>query len=313
MAKKGTGTKTKKPVNKPAPAQQSAAVNVVRHGHHYGIFAIGGIVVILLAAGFFLYGNSMDANMHEHITFFPNLNSTPPQQFSSLPTFSGTQTSAALANLSSSQLHNMSEFAISYSGQVYAKGSGIESVVSFLSPLNVSYLKYESNESFDINATSASAFGDVNINYLNITNGTYTCTNFNSSAASSGNADKLLFGSRSEDCVNGNQIAGVNLARLAQFNFSQAAQYGIIMHYSALYQSQYDGMPCTYLYGNLSEVNSSAGNIGNGEFGMCISDAYYVPLSLSAYISGVHGVFSVSINETNITNYTSAAQVEKLP
>ena len=92
-------------------------------------------------------------------------------------------------------------------------------------------------------------------------------------------------------------------AGIANFDLSQLRQLGINPSYTNLYQSDYLGQNCTYISGTITQEAYNGTNVGSGIFGMCISDAYYVPLSLSVIFSGSAGSFSLYINETSIIEF----------
>ncbi len=272
------------------------------------------IIGLLIIAGLAFIGlNYVGSKGLQQLPVFQNLNSAPKSNLAVLPSLQSFTATQQLANLTSSHLSNISEFTVDYAGKIYAHGTGAASLLAFNSPLNVSLSRYGDISRFDINATSASVFGDVNIIYLGLSNGTFTCENFNLTAASSGNENGVLFGSRNVQCNAGSELLGIKMNDISNFDFYQLSQFGITPSYTDVYQSEYHGQNCTYISGTLAQASSNGTNTGSGIFGMCLSDTYYVPLSLSAIFSGPDGSFSFYMNETSISNSSSQSGIDTLP
>jgi hypothetical protein len=270
-----------------------------------GLLAIAGVVLLAL--------NYFNSAVPQQLPAFENLNTMPKQSFAILTSLQGYAATQQLSNITASHLSNMSEFTVNYGGEIHAHGAGAESLLAFSSPLNISLSKYGNDRSLDVNITSASVLGDLNVVYLNLTNGTFTCENFNSTAASSSNQNGVLFGSRKTYCSAGSQLLGVRMNDFANFDLSQLRQFGLNPSYTTVYQSDYLGQNCTYVSGTITQNPYNGTSTGSGVFGMCISDVYYVPLSLSVIFSGTEGSFSFSINETSISNSSSRSGIDAIP
>lgn len=266
---------------------------------------LAGIVALVAVVALVFYLNST-SSFNPSLPYFPNLGSSVPQAFAQLPTYQGAQAASAISSGESLYLANVSQFSVNYAGSVYARGSGTAGLVSVSSPLYAGYSKYDNDELFFMNATSVSVLGDAEATYLDNANGTFVCSDFNISSNGS-NIQGALFGSRNVTCNTGVQLAGIDLQKIAHFDFSQAQGLGVSMRYNNAYESSYKGMPCTYLNGTLEQIASNGTAIGLGAFGICVSDASYVPLSIAAYLSGNDGSFSVILNETSMSNSTTAA------
>jgi hypothetical protein len=271
----------------------------------FGLLVICGVILVWL--------NYLGSVGPQQLPVFQNLNTMPKQSFANLLGLQSYAATQQLSNATSSHISNISELTVNYGGKMYAHGTGAESLLAFDSPLNVSLSKYGNNRRFDVNITSASVLGDLHIVYLGLENGSFTCENFNSTAASSGNQNGVLFGSREMHCDTASQLLGVRMNDLADFDLSQLRQLGINPSYTSVYQSDYLGQNCTYVSGTITQNAHNGTDTGSGVFGMCISDAYYVPLSLSAIFSGSEGSFSFYVNETSISNSSSLSGIEALP
>jgi hypothetical protein len=269
------------------------------------------IIAIVAAVAFLILNNSTSSQQLSQLPSFNKTNATVPSQFSNVTSQPSAQTTAQLATLSQTQAANTTQFSIYYNGSLHVVPAGlIGSFAKVNSPLYVYELKYGNDEKMDINITSLPLVGSGVIVYANLTNGTYTCTNLNVSAASGGNYEKLLFGKRSISCVNSSILAGINFTQVASFNFSQLQVMGLQLSYQTIYQSTYKGIPCTYMSGLISEQASSS---GAGAFNMCISDKYYFPLSFSMYFSGKSVSVAANINETSVDNVSQQSTVDSLP
>ncbi len=268
------------------------------------------IVFIILAALVLNYESSIGLSQ---LPSFQNLGASPKQVLANLPGLQGYDASQQLSNFTLSHLARVSELTVVYSGMAYAHGNGAASLLAFNSPINVFLSKYGQDRRFSVNLTSASVLGDISIIYASMFNSTFICENFNATAASLGNQNGVLFGSREMHCSSGNLLLGVNLGNVSVFDPTQLASYGITPRYTSVYQSEYRGLNCTYLSGTISQVASNGTNEGSGKFGMCLSDQYYVPLSLSAIFSGNAGSFSFYLNETSISNSSSQQEIAAMP
>ena len=276
-------------------------VEAARHG--FGILkiiaAIFGVGVVLAAA--YTWLNYSESYGLANLPHFQNSGMPVPVALQGVAGMQGYQASSAVTSFSSPAEYNVSGFTAHYLGHIYAQGSGAASLFSFNSGVNVTYSKGINWTRFDINATSVSAFGNVEVLYSNYTNGTQTCANFNITAVSEANQNGALFGSRKIRCYNGGSIAGIEIYGIPELDMAELEQFGVSATYSSAYQSEYNGMNCTYVSGNLTQEAANGTYSGLGVFGACISDYYHIPLSFSAIFSGNYGRFSLYVNETSIS------------
>lgn len=280
-----------------------------------GAIGVGAVVLIVVALLFIIIiaivainnGNSKIA-----APAFPKSNMPIPAQLSSMSNLSSPAATQNLVTLAQSHLENLSQYTISYSGTISIDPSGIAgTLASINSPFSVNYYKFHNSSRFDMNITTVPLIGRLDISYLNNSRGSFFCSNFNTTAISSKSPQAILSGSGVITCSNISSISvGVNVAQATNFNISAILQgSGINFVYSTAYQTDYQGIPCTYLTGPVN--NASSGQIGT--FQMCISNTYYVPLSFLVHASTKQGSFSLAMNETQITNSSSQNEVESLP
>ncbi len=278
--------------------------------------AVAIIVLIIVVIGVVvIVGHSKTTQYQSQFPQFQNIGGTVPAALNNILSQPSSASTSDLAMLAQSKLSNASQFSIKYNGSLSIQPSGaLGAVTSINSPLYISESKYANNTKLSINATSIPILGSARIIYLAIANGTFTCTNFNSTAVSSGNYGKLLLGnSHTLTCIKSSSIGGINLASIARFNISSISNEGIQLNYQKEYQSIYKGIPCTYISGNMTGPASNGTALGTGEFGTCISDTYYMPLSLAMYFNGKQAYISMNINETSIGNYSNQSYINSLP
>ena len=187
-------------------------------------------------------------------------------------------------------------------------------VASISSPVYINESKYANSTKLSINATGIPVLGSGRLVYASLANGTYTCTSFNATAVSSGNYGQILTNSNhSMGCIRESAIAGINIGSIARFNLSSLSSIGIRLNYTKDYQSAYNGAQFTYDSGNMVQLASNGTTTGTGVFGACISDTYYMPLSLAMSFSGSPVSVYINLNETSIGNYSSSSYVNSLP
>ncbi|MDE1823653.1 MAG: hypothetical protein KGH50_05000, partial [Candidatus Micrarchaeota archaeon] len=172
-------------------------------------------------------------------------------------------------------------------------------IASVNSPLYLNEYGTGASERMDINASSMPVVGRALVTYLNTTRNTYVCDNLNASAMSQGKVLDILTGSRELTCSSNDTLLAPRLRGLYNLNLSMLSQFGIAISYDQVYQSEYNGSPCTYVHGMLSGLN------GSGELGMCILDSNYIPATIAARFSNSNAHLFLVLNETYIGNGTA--------
>lgn len=278
------------------------------------MFSVFAVLIVLLIIGLlvFTFLNSQ-SNYAPQFPSFQDTHGAVPLAFASVLNQSSQQTTSQLSASAQSAIAKSTEFSVSYNGSIYIRPSGITgSIAKINSPLYVKEEKYGNELKLSINATSLPILGSGNIFLISLANGTYACSNFNASAIASKNYGKIVLGNHNVSCIRSDSIAGINLSSMAAFNLSSLASIGVQFNYQKSYQSTYNQMPCTFLSGTLSQPGSN-GTTSEGLFQMCISDIYYLPLSLSMYFNSNQGSGSLSLNESSIGDYSSKSYVESVP
>ncbi len=254
---------------------------------------------IAAAALFFVFGRG--AGGAPALPSYLSSNATVPAAFSQVLA----QNSTAMAGLSSmiaDHINGTQQFHVNYSGVAYVKLSGSLAAVGAISaPVAMWIAKYDTDR--HLSASAESILGAINVQQLSLSNGTYVCTNLNVTAAQNGNVGGI---NGNPHCSAGSGINGFDLTPLYSFNFSKLQYAGITFAVAQSYQSTYGGEPCTAVLGTL-------GGAVSGRFAMCMSDQYYVPLSIGINASGQGGDFSIVLNETDIGNSSVQGVVDTIP
>ena len=264
------------------------------------IVVFGGLLIVA--------GNLLSAPAQ--LPYFTDTNAPVPTVFTSAIGQDSQITAQNMAQLASSQLSNATEFEATYSGTLYIKPAGPLGYISTISsPLQLNESKYLGNLKFAVDATSLPILGAGKVYYIESSNSTYLCMNLNQSAISSGDAGAVLLGSRNVTCTKSSSLAGLNLSELTTFNLLLLTQSGMQLTYQSPYQSTYNGQACTFVYGSISQPSSN----GTGQFQMCLSDTYYLPLSLGMVFDNNQVKASITLNETSIGNATTQSSIASLP
>lgn len=277
---------------------------------------LGALAIIAIIAIIYLLviGPGTTKQYAVQLPKFQNTTAPIPAAYSNVLTQSDQNTTTHITQLTQNHTAAISLFSVTYNGSVYIQPAGIVGTIAKVnSPLYLFESKYGKNLKLYINATQLPLLGDGEISYINLTNGTYSCTNFNASAISTKNYWKALLSNHSITCIKSNSLAGINLEQIALFNLSVFEDLGLQLEYQTEYQSTYMGVPCTYISGIITQNASNISSSGNGEFEMCESDIYYVPLSFELYFSNNKAQVSVNQNETSIGNYSNQSYVQSLP
>jgi hypothetical protein len=272
------------------------------------------LIVIAVIAVFVVVISGNSSYQLSQLPTFHNTNAPVPVQFSNVTTQSTQKTTAQLQELIQIGTSSVPQLNISYNGSLYLQPSGIiGSVAKINSNMYIGEARYGNDLKFYLNITNLPVLSLGEIAYLNLTNGTFACTNFNISAVSAGNYGKVLLGIRNLTCVKSKTIGNVNFDGIARFNLSELSNNGLNLTYHTIYQSTYKGIPCTYISGTIMQKSSNRSSTGNGAFGMCLSDKYYIPLSYALYLNGSSVYLSLNFNETSLSNMTQRSYVDSIP
>ena len=282
-------------------------------GHLIGSIVAFILVIAVIAGMVIALRNTGAPAGPPQLPNFPNTNVTAPPALAKALAQPGQQVPTSIAELTQNTLLNSNSFTIKYNGSLYIEPSGIGSLATVYSPMYLELSKYNNETKFSLNATALPVLGVGELAYLNLNNGTFVCTNFNLTAISAQNYESILFGKKGIYCTRPGNAVRINLNGLKSFNLSEIRNAGISLNYKNSYQSVYKNIPCTYVYGLLNQTAANGTVTGNGKFQMCYSDIYYVPLSISLYFVDKDATLEMTLNETNIGNYSNQSYVEKLP
>lgn len=271
-------------------------------------------IIIAIVAALIIITLSGASGYSPKFPYFQNTKGPIPPQFANVLSESGRQSTYQISMLAKNHISKLTEFNVSYKGSIYIQPNGFAGTVTQInSPLYLNESKYHNDIKTVINATGIPILGSGDVVFVNLTNGTYVCTNFNATAISNANYGKVIFGSRNNSCIKSDSLVGVNFKSIAYFNFSALQNDGLNLNYSQLYQSTYNGNNCTFISGTIPPPQLNSTNIGIGRFQMCVSDTYYIPLSLTIYYNGAQVVVYINLNETSIGNYSKQSYVDSLP
>ncbi len=278
-----------------------------------GIFAILGIIFLILVVAVVAIV-VLNGSGKVKAPAFSNTNAPVPSQFSAVKNSNSSVATESLVKLAQSALSNTTQLTIIYNGTFSASASGLAGLIASInSPFTIKDYKYGNDAKFDINATHVSVIGDTRLVYVNNTNGTYLCTNLNISSAYAENLGSLLQ-SHKLSCSNTGSVFGFALSYLPNFDFSSMLNFvGLQFDYQTVYQSEYQGVACTYMSGLLQSVAQNGTITNIGTFQMCDSDTYYVPLSFSVAASTSGGSAALTMNATVLTNSASESATASLP
>jgi hypothetical protein len=269
------------------------------------LFAVTGVFGILLFS-FLWFGSPPPAYA---LPVFPKMAGAVPSALANLTSQSGQTGLETLARASAS-VRNESQFTVAYAGNLSISFSGFPmSLISVNTPGVINASRYANDFKVGVGLKSAPFIGQVNLTYLNLTSGSLLCSNVNITNLKAGKIWSLLFGSRTVSCSSSSQLAGGTPIMYADSATSQLSNYGVGLAFSNEYQSSYDGQPCTYISGNITQASQG----GAGVFGMCISDTYYVPLSLAVHFNNTMATVTAGVNETAIGAYSQKQAVDAVP
>lgn len=263
---------------------QNAEKTVSRKGHLLRNMFLGGVLVIVIAAGafYYLYLSGGIAN-------------------AALQAMSNPSNLTALIQ---QKIGATKELNLGYLGSLRTNvtlpaGDPIVTV-----PFNVGLLKYYNDTRITVSISGAQDLGIRNFSAVGISmNGgstAYVCYNI-------GNAGYTCAKTSSNSLF-------VTLTDLTKFfNISQISNFKV----SQVSPSFYNGTSCWFLSGNGTLVFATSwlnSRSAYARFSTCLSSAYYVPLYLNADLLPQNGsAINVTLRSVNITQATNQAGVTTLP
>lgn len=270
-----------------------------------------GVIVVVVAgiALIFFSGSNNSVQLPSQITYLPRVNGTIPRELSGFA--SGQNPALTIATLTKSHIANVTNLTVIYNGSLTAKPPGtLGAVLTISSPMRVVINRYKSSKRVYINASGIPAIGSAQITYLNTTNGTSVCTNLNTTALSRGDASHLGAAGGST-CTKSSTLLGFDFEKLSNFNFSQLSQIGIKLQYQNEYPSIYNGVPCTFISGSITQVDYNNNQVGSGNFGFCVANKSFLPLDISgSFQSQQSGSGTLTIGEYGAYNNSLPYQIQ---
>jgi len=219
----------------------------------------------------------------------------------------------ALSNLSQQYISSIPQTTIVYNGDMKAQigTGGLSFLATFSSPVTIRSAKYTGQNKFDFNLTNLAPYGNINVLYANLTNGTFVCTNLNVSAIESTNIAAILGGRSGQlACKRSNYVGGLNMTSVSNLEFTQIDQITNV-NYTTYYQSEWNGLPCTFINGTITPLNRSQD--WSGLFQTCISNNYWIPLTMYIFLNSSQGRGHLSVNETSLRSTANLTYIKTLP
>ncbi|MEM0149760.1 MAG: hypothetical protein QXW10_02595 [Candidatus Micrarchaeaceae archaeon] len=286
-----SGTATPPPSG--ASAQQPSQGNIAKKGgNKMALYATGIIIVVVIIAAVVL--------------LMPKSSSSSPLY--NMISSNRTMPMRTFAQTINSKYNSTSQLNISYSGlaMINAESSGTN--ITMKMPLSINLMKYNSNVRVDVNISDIPLFGSLAIDIILDNGEMYSCGESALSTSSGFTCQPPVATS-----------ALLNSTMLDKLNSSS-------IHFTSVKQSSYNGNSCVLTTGymdinatnltstsSLSTVSSilpTSTNV-NATFSMCLSDTYYVPLTMSINevlnntssnsTLGISGTVDLQLNETHLS------------
>lgn len=274
---------------------------------------IAAVVIIVGAGAGAAIQYSSSSKISANPPALPNTNGTVLPQISSALKDSQGNVFIALSNLSQQYISSIPQTTVTYNGDIRAQvgQGGLSFLATFSSPVMIKSTKYKGQNRFDFNVTDLAPYGNIRVSYANLTNGTFVCTNLNVSAIESTNIGAILGQNRSQImCKRTNYVGGLNMTAVSNLEFTQIDQITNV-NYTNYYQSEWNGMACTFINGTITPLNQSQD--WQGLFQTCISNNYWIPLTMYIYLYNSQGRGHMSVNETSISSTANLTYITTLP
>ena len=264
----------------------------LKKGHKKAAIAAAAII-ILAAAVLVLYINGASRQISQ--PSMPNTGQALPSAFSSVNLSDQAQVPAQLSHAILSQEANIAEASATYSGSVSGHAAGAGAIIPVSAQLQLSYSRIGGNVSIAANVTGIPLAGPIALQIRNTSSGAVLCSGLNFTAIQNG--DFLAARSNSTECTPLSQY-GISMQQLQYYNASlirqEAAQRGVYINYTGIYQSSYRGQACTYIGGTISQPSKG----GTGVFSLCLSDSTFLPLtSYSSFTNSQFAAYML-LNQT---------------
>ncbi|MGC8537908.1 MAG: hypothetical protein ACP5MZ_02910 [Candidatus Micrarchaeia archaeon] len=289
-----------------APAPQPNPTNAAKKGSKMAIYTIAAVVVVVIIAVALLALPKSQQSSNQLYSLISSNRNMPIRTF---------------AQSVDSKFTNTSQLNISYSGLATVNAQSGGTNLTMKMPLKIDVMKYDSNARADVNVSDVPFVGNMTLVIILNNGEMYSCAKSALSSAFGLNSSSNSSGYQCQPPV---QTSGlINSSTLNKLNGS--------IHFTSVKQSSYNGYGCVMTSGYM-DINASAlssvsklsaassvlptGTNVNASFSMCLSDTYYVPLtmSLSEVINsgssstsslGISGNVNLQLNETSLSTSVS--------
>ena len=220
------------------------------------------------------------------------------------------QTTAGVMTIVSQKLESSGQFNVNYSGNanILVKGGQFGNL-EFQIPLRLSYENYGGDSRLYLNATGIPFLGSISSYEISLANGTaYSCSTSSSGGQSANATSNATYGYSCSTSQSGG--VGQYLLLLKSLQIHPEGSTNV----KVLGNGQYEGQGCvlTRMSGKGIEANYTLSYNATA----CLSDQYYVPLTLTAVASTTGSSsynVSISLEENTIGLAVTQAEVTALP
>ena len=310
----------------PQPAQPKTPNNMSSKGVTYAIVAV---VIVIVAGGiaFSLMGGSKSSNTIHNTTSAKKNSSnptTPPNPLYSIISSNKSMSVKAFTQTLDSKLTN--QLNVSYSGSLIANIKSHSTTQTSTLPLRIDLMKYNSNSRADVNISDIPLIGNLTLAYILNSGEMYTCAKVSGFSGFGSNSSNVTPGYQCQPPVASSSLITLLAANSSLINSS--------IHFTSIKQSSYNGNGCVltsgYMLINQSSNSSTTGPLSiitgvllgylspnsrtNATFNMCLSNNYYVPLTVTitevrnaSYLLTGSGTETVTmqLNETSLVTSVS--------
>jgi hypothetical protein len=270
---------------------------------------IGLVVIIVVIAAIFLFVSrgSSSPGTQNSTGVQSGANSQSSQLASQLSSPSN-QTLTSAITIVLHKIISTSQFNASYTGLVklYIQGSSGISINSSM-PVKFNFQKLGNNSRIEFSARGVPLFGNMTGVAINLVNGTaYSCSNTTFGTLLSFQNEGIVQNTGMQ-CQRSSSVGTTfnqEINTFALFDTTQNSQFKVMG------QSSYMNQGCVLV------VSNGSSSTGNYALTMCLSDQYYVPLTLSfseTINESQKGSLNVALNETSIDAPVTLAGLSSLP
>ncbi len=263
------------------------AQKALRKRHRAAKAVAAAAVVIAIVAAILAVGGPKSISR----PIMPDTGQPLPAALSSVNLSNQTQTAETLTTAALTQTSGLQQQSALYQGDLDVHLAGAGSVLPVTAHMLLYYSRRGGNVSMAANVTGLPLIGPVELRIKNSTNGADLCSNINFTAVQYKNY--LGVHESSLECSPLSKY-GISIGQLEYYNATlmrqKAAQHGVYINYTSVYQSTYEGQNCTYVAGTMNQPDQN----GTGVFDFCLSDGTFLPLTVyTAFTNDQLSVYSL--------------------